>query len=155
MSSGDNMDFAYILSNMIAWVIAKFKNKIPVEIEAGPAQLLSGKKGGVNEWRYLFPISLSNCGTKPIAKYSVRVQVPAYLLESGNNGIYELKVDKPGKELMPGKSVLITQLELIFSKAKLEEHKEALKRDYILCTFEIEGFSSRERRLYLSNRDMF
>lgn len=155
MSSQDNLDFAYILSNLIAWVIAKIKNKIPVDLKVGPAQLLSGQKGGAHEWRYLYPISLANCGEKPIDKYSVKVKVPTYLLASGNDGIYELKVDDPGKELMPDKSVLIAQLELIFSNEKVAKHKAILSHDYISCTFEVEGFKPRERRVYLSSQGWF
>lgn len=154
MSSHDNYDIAYFISNAIAWTIAKIKNKMPAELQVGPAQLLSGQKGGAGEWSYLFPISLVNTGKKPINKYSVQVKVPTYLLKAGDDGNYGLVVEKPGKELEPGKSVLIVQLELCLSQSKMIEHKDALKRDFILCTYQIEGFSPRERRLYLTNHEL-
>ncbi len=154
MSSYDNSEIAGLLANAIAWIIAKIKNKMPADLQVGPAQILSGQKGGAGEWSYLFPISLVNTGNKPINKYSVQVKVPAYLLKAGDDGIYSLIVEKPGKELEPGKSVLIAQLELCLSQSKMLEHKETLKRDFILCTYQIEGFSPRERRLYLTTHGL-
>lgn len=154
MSSHDNFDIAYLISNAIAWIIAKIKNKIPADLQVGPAQILSGQKGGAGEWSYLFPISLVNTGNQPINKYSVQIKVPTYLLKAGDDGNYSLIVDKPGKELQESKSVLIAQLELCLSQSKMIEHKEALKRDFILCTYQIEGFSPRERRLYLTNHGL-
>lgn len=151
--SGQNTDEAYWLASAIAWVIAKIKNRMPADLSVGPAKLLSGQKGGPAEWRYLFPISLVNTGNKPINTYSVFVSVPAYLLKAGDDGKYKLVVDKPGKELQPGKSVLIAQLELCLSKEIMARHKDSIKRDYICCTYEIEGFTARERRLYLSNHN--
>ncbi len=155
MSSHDNLDFAYLLSNLIAWVIAKIKNKIPVELEAGPAQLLSGQKGGNTEWCLLFPISLLNTGNNQLDKYSVQVKVPTYLLKDGDDGNYSLKVDQPAKALAPGKSVLVVQLEIVMSKTKIEQYRESLNKDYILCTYEIDGFRRRERRLYLNCHELF
>lgn len=154
MSSHDNYDIAYFISNAIAWIIAKIKNKMPADLQVGPAQLLSGQKGGAGEWSYLFPISLINTGDKPISKYSVQINVPPYLLKPGNDGTYSLIVEKPGKELEPGKSVLVAQLELCLSQSKMNEHKDSLKRDFILCTYQIESFSPRERRLYLTNHGL-
>ncbi len=154
MSSQDNFDIAYFISNAIAWIIAKIKNKMPADLQVGPAQLLSGQKGSTGGWSYLFPISLVNTGNKPINKYGVQIKVPAYLLKPGDDGNYGLVVEKPGKELEPGKSVLIAQLELCLSQSKMLEHKDSLKRDFILCTYQIEGFSPRERRLYLTTHGL-
>ncbi len=145
----DNHDYAQFFAQSLAWLIAKFHNRMPAELEVGPPEMTSGQVGSsAGNWTFIYPIRFKNTGKKPINKYGVEVRIPPYLLKSGDDGKYSFHVSNdPGKSLLPDKSVLIAQPELRLSKELLVTRKADIEKDFILCTYSMEGFTVKERRI--------
>lgn len=156
--SDSNHDIAYFVAQGISWTIAKILNRMPAELEAGPPELFNGTVGSsAANWTFLYPVRFKNTGSKPINRYEVNVVIPQYLLKSGNDSkfFFQALGQELGKSLEPGKSVLIAQPELVLSRQKVITHKSALQADFIFCSYEMEGFSRREKRIYLKDLGLF
>lgn len=156
--TNESYDIAYLVSSGISWMIAKLMNRMPASLDVGPPELFNGTiDSSVANWSFIYPVRFKNTGSKPINKYEVNLVIPQYLLKPDVEGKFSFQSRgvESGKILEPGKSVLIAQPELVLSRQKVIAHKADLAKDFIFCTYSMEGFRLRERRVYLNSLGLF